>query len=349
MPSKLTAFAVAMGFVWPAYADTHVTVQSSSTEVVPGAFVIGAPTELAIVDHATLAITTTGGEVVARLTIDLSTSVQNWRDVATSLTLPRGTRVHGMALTLGGERSVAEALGTGDALVNYEGRIRYKNDPALLEHVDTTSDVEKLSLRVYPLSKATPATVEIEMVLPAITSLALDTKQRSIAKAEVVIDGKVSSRGELAAARTIEIPFATGTAPTRTTKAVGTHVSLFADGNVEFIGGVRPIVCTFSIGEPVSRIPTPDKMMIRDRVGFAMPRLRQCYMREAQKRPSLAGTVQMHFTIYESGKVGEISVDGALDSDAVKACIASEVATLEFHQHESGNTRVNYPLTFSAK
>lgn len=88
-----------------------------------------------------------------------------------------------------------------------------------------------------------------------------------------------------------------------------------------------------------------DKKIIRRYVKLAEPRLANCWQHELFHAPTLQGTAELHFAILPDGTIGGVSVDGSLDSDAAKRCMAEDIATWRFPQAD-GTTRVNYPLTF---
>ena len=88
-----------------------------------------------------------------------------------------------------------------------------------------------------------------------------------------------------------------------------------------------------------------DKSIIRRYVKLRINRLANCYQRELLGHPTLAGTADLHFTIQATGRVEEISVDGSLESETVKQCLAEELTTWSFSPTD-GATKVNYPLTF---
>jgi hypothetical protein len=88
-----------------------------------------------------------------------------------------------------------------------------------------------------------------------------------------------------------------------------------------------------------------DKSIIRRYVKLQMNRLANCYQRELLGHPTLAGTAELHFTIQATGRVEDISVDGTLESETAKQCLAEELTTWHFSPTD-GKTRVNYPLTF---
>jgi hypothetical protein len=88
-----------------------------------------------------------------------------------------------------------------------------------------------------------------------------------------------------------------------------------------------------------------DKSIIRRYVKLRMEKLANCYQRELLGHPTLAGIAELHFTIKPTGRVEDISVDGTLESETAKQCLAEELTTWSFSPTD-GATRVSYPLTF---
>jgi hypothetical protein len=68
-------------------------------------------------------------------------------------------------------------------------------------------------------------------------------------------------------------------------------------------------------------------------------------MQEAQRDPTLAGELTLHFLVTERGRVTGVRVAGPLASDAVKACVAKHVAALAFPATGAA-VQINYPLRF---
>jgi hypothetical protein len=116
------------------------------------------------------------------------------------------------------------------------------------------------------------------------------------------------------------------------------------DATTSLVAGKQPPVTSGDIH--VARfMGSLDKGMIRRRVKLHEPVLRHCYELELQKHPRLAGRVDLHFTIGEDGHVFDTRVDGALPNDAVKSCMADELASWMFPPvFDGGVTAVNYPL-----
>jgi hypothetical protein len=88
-----------------------------------------------------------------------------------------------------------------------------------------------------------------------------------------------------------------------------------------------------------------DKEIIRRYVKLHIEKLAYCYQRELLSHPTLAGTADLHFTIRPSGRVEEIYVDGTLEKQSVRECLADELTTWSFSPTDLA-IQVNYPLTF---
>jgi hypothetical protein len=107
------------------------------------------------------------------------------------------------------------------------------------------------------------------------------------------------------------------------------------------------IACGVGVAHGVGEL---DKTIIRRHVKRNLPRVRGCYERGLLSNPALAGGVELHFTIAPDGRTSSVSVDGALDAPAVRACIAEDLASWEFPAVPEGSaTRVNYPITLVAR
>lgn len=338
--------------------------------------VIGVPSTSANLERVTLALRSDPHGPNATLTLVLTTRARVARDVITSIEVPSGTRATGLALAMGDERSIGTPLSPTTADDRYRAVMQGGRDPALLALRGWTQTHDRLGLHVFPLVRGTPATVTIDMYLPEAATLEISAPAR--AHHEVTIDGRAYSSGRLARARpispepvVIELPLGFGRRATELAtrdSAIGPieltlrdpsgdrlqvrdlqerHVSggtsLFADAPPVPVV-VPGVVIGCGFGHATDGF-TVDKKTIRKVVRAAMPRLRHCYLREAQRTPSLEGSADLHFTIDRDGRISDLSIDGTLASEAARACMADEVQSWTFPA-SSGATAVNYPLTY---
>jgi TonB family protein len=92
--------------------------------------------------------------------------------------------------------------------------------------------------------------------------------------------------------------------------------------------------------------PTLTEKEISDVIQRAKHRLTECYQREVNRDPSLAGTVHVRFEIAADGRVTASRVTGStVRSDAVNDCLARTVTSLHFPAR--GRAVVNYPFVFA--
>ena len=88
-----------------------------------------------------------------------------------------------------------------------------------------------------------------------------------------------------------------------------------------------------------------DKSLIRRYVKRSTEKIRYCYEKRLLAKPKLEGTVNVHFTISETGSVVASTADGF--DDEVGTCIAGVVKQIEFPSAKgAGVVQVNYPFTF---
>lgn len=114
--------------------------------------------------------------------------------------------------------------------------------------------------------------------------------------------------------------------------------------------------------EDMSRLPTAivcggvgrahwhgdlDAKTIRRYVKRQLPRVKGCYDTALLRDKTLAGRVELHFGVRGDGKTHDVSVDGEVTDEGLRACIADELARFEFPvvPDMPGTIRVNYPLT----
>jgi hypothetical protein len=376
-----TAAAVVMGLVCPAAAEikegklaAHTGVgrpdelgsprPDVAADVVTMA--IGMPSGLARIDHARIELSSaTGAEAGGRATVTLRLStdvatVPLARDVVTYIDVPHGARATSLSISMGQEASRGALVAATEASATYRQILGLRRDPALLEHAARMQREDRLALHVYPLVRATPATVRIELALPAARTLEL--ARIPAARVEVLVDGEPVAHGVASAAgRSERTDVTASTTPMTTTIELPPAFALLGTSTADVPGVdiVRSLVAypehalvpTIRIGCGPGRVhyiaDPVDKNTIRTMVRRAHDRLRHCYTREAQRDPRLAGTVGLHFSIAPDGRVEDIELDGTLESAAVRQCIAEDLAAWQFPASEDNRrTRVNYPLEF---
>jgi hypothetical protein len=346
----VTAAAVALAVVCPAHADAHLELHGSGriAELPPASSIrIGTPTRDVVIASVRLVIEPFTNASRARMTLVLETPTFATLHSETSLAIPHGARVTGLALTLGnGPRTISAAVPADSAVGTYERLVRGNRDPALLTLEGGSERHDRLALRVFPLTKAAPATVELDLELPPAPSLTVESTQR-IDALTVEVAGSSRGTSRFDEAREIALP------PPRREMALAAHAvdgrtSLFVDEPPSGPGHrARHTVVVISCGiGHVQHSVSLDKREIRTEVRRHREQLGYCYTRQAQRHPELEGDVALHFRIGPDGRTTDITVDGSLDSDTAKQCMSEQVAQWRFHEHD-GVVQVNYPIALS--
>ena len=76
--------------------------------------------------------------------------------------------------------------------------------------------------------------------------------------------------------------------------------------------------------------------------------VQDCYERELKRDPSLAGKIEIEFTIGTSGRVDEAFVaSNRMGSDAVGDCIVSRLKRWRFPKPGGGSVTVSFPFIFT--
>ncbi len=79
-----------------------------------------------------------------------------------------------------------------------------------------------------------------------------------------------------------------------------------------------------------------------------MNRFRSCYIREVSKNPSLAGRVDVEFTINDKGNVnGAKILSSELKNPVVEKCILKHLQGIQFDPSVGGTAVITYPFIFS--
>jgi hypothetical protein len=103
-------------------------------------------------------------------------------------------------------------------------------------------------------------------------------------------------------------------------------------------------VPSVSIDEP-NVIGDIDKSTIRRYVNGYSARIQDCYEKQRQTNPRLAGTVAAQFFIMSDGTVVNATASGV--DPAVSTCVAAVIQEIQFPRWKAGGgVQVNYPFTF---
>jgi hypothetical protein len=192
----------------------------------------------------------------------------------------------------------------------------------------TSADQDHLTLVVDG-----PATIELALLLPPVTRLAVTPGMRRL---EILVDGVRASA--VAAPRVrVDVPLA-GVTLGADARAVGR-----VDATTALVAVATPPPI-FSMDHPRDTHFSVDKSLLRRAMKGARNRLEHCWLRVAQYDPRIEGTTTLHFVVELDGTIETVTTDGELP-DVVTSCLAADVRTWKLPE---GDTRVvvNYPLTF---
>ncbi|MDQ3335258.1 MAG: AgmX/PglI C-terminal domain-containing protein [Myxococcota bacterium] len=244
------------------------------------------------------------------------------QEIQLDIDVPIGTKAVGLGFE-GVERS---AWGRPMPRANAVDRHR---SGALLVRDSASADRENLTLHV-----TVPATVEIALRLPPLPRLAIETTASALVvevagekiankqkRVVVELEDMAGTTGEL------EMPSVTETIALVASPAAPTDFFLPIQHHMR---GPRDL----------------DKAMIRRRMKWYRPGLRECFMREAQWGNSVRrGGVVLSFMILASGSVESASTSESDLPASVNTCLVEQLLTWEFPAAD-GNVQVNYPVTF---
>ena len=142
----------------------------------------------------------------ATLTLVLSTSVRQRRDIALPISVPHGAAITGLVVVEQDHRTLAIAEEPQHAYDLYNATVNREIDPVMLAYHSSTREQDTLQLQVFPLAKATPVTIEIAMELPDGKALVVDPDGGTLARLEVTGGGRPQVFTKLRAQAQIELP-----------------------------------------------------------------------------------------------------------------------------------------------
>ena len=89
--------------------------------------------------------------------------------------------------------------------------------------------------------------------------------------------------------------------------------------------------------------PSSVARIIRGQLGG----IRSCYERELRNNPTLAGRLNVSFTIGTSGRITTASTSGLPAAPAVGTCVTGRLRGLVFPVPEGGSVGFDFPFTFT--
>lgn len=75
--------------------------------------------------------------------------------------------------------------------------------------------------------------------------------------------------------------------------------------------------------------------------------IRSCYERALRNNPTLAGRIDVRFTIGEAGRITTIRASGMSEAPEVGSCISGAIRRIAFPQPSGGSVEFSFPFTFS--
>jgi len=192
---------------------------------------LGALTTGTRLDRVALDLRSGPADTRVAATLVLSTSLAE-QDAGLELAVPAGAQVTFLATTMGGERRIAHTADVEQARETYQDIVDgiEPEDPALLELTESSETIDRLRLRVFPLQRGKPVTIELIMTVPQTPRFVVDPGKRAIPRVDVTVDGRRSAFGKLAAKRALALPEPVpGALPAEATDRVTARRALFID------------------------------------------------------------------------------------------------------------------------
>lgn len=266
--------------------------------------------EDASIDRVELTLDADADGATASLTFRISTKSRSARDVRVPLEVSRAIGVTGLSYNIGGEPAIGAVVrDASEALQFYKDIVAGREDPALLRQIKRTGERDHHELAVFPITRGMPATVTIELTLPAVTHVVLDP-------------------GPHQAQRKLAVPAARRsdwmTADPNQRRRVDATVSLLA--------GDQPLPAP-RIARREQRTPVVAYVDRRYELRVAIRehamQLGHCYAYGVLRDPTLSASAMLAIDVAADGSVRTVEVSELAD-DAVRACIADEVETWQF-------------------
>jgi hypothetical protein len=245
------------------------------------------------------------------------------REATIPLDVPVGTKLVGLGIDSSAGRAWGRPM----------QRSRVGSQGSVMKWDSTSAEQDHYSIHVNG-----PGTIEVALFLPPLPRIAIATTASALS---ISVDGeKLGGKHKRVV---VELADLAGTQGAIEMPHVTEDVSFVASpsGPSDFV----PVINS-SFGAPMGH-RNLDKTMIRRRMKWFQPGLRQCFMHAAQWSGLRSGGAVMAFMITGDGNVAFAT---ATESDlpaSVNACLEEQVMRWEFPAAD-GNVHVNYPVTFHA-
>ncbi|MFN0250227.1 MAG: VIT domain-containing protein [Kofleriaceae bacterium] len=141
------------------------------------------------VDTAEIALTAGHRYLYGSLRLVFSTQHEDLADRSITFSVPNGTEVYTLAVTIADQRLEAVMASATGARAAYRDTVERQTDPALLEWVRADARRTTLRLHVFPVTPGSPATVELRLSFPRAPSIAIDPGPHRVGFARIAIDG----------------------------------------------------------------------------------------------------------------------------------------------------------------
>jgi hypothetical protein len=271
------------------------------------------------VDHATVASTRLliDGRH-ATLTLTLTSRAREGHEIGLAIDVPHGGAVTAMAMVQGSERTDAVWKAPGIASDAYANIVHHVEDPALLESAGGDRTHDHLRLRVFPVAKVAPVTIELVLELPQSDALEIEPIDTDLPRVEITAGDTHTVWRHVRSARRIALPEGAAHGYDPLLRHVDAHRSLYAEP------APAPATSTLAGGPPGLR----SARQIRDVIRAGAASLAAC------------GDVEPHAIELVIGKDGRVSSVSAGD-----ACIEDAIRGWKFPP-ASEATRVAYPLSW---
>jgi hypothetical protein len=350
----MRAAGVLVALAATAHAKSFVTGPSAVDDSEPPAVLEIGPIGLPFTIE-TLRVAMHSGElgVTARLTMIVTT--EDEPEVRVPIVLPQGAHVTGAALTIGKtQRMVATAWVPEQATAQFETEAYVSRDPILVE-LAQDGDID---VRAFPLGAKTPAKIEIDIELPPITALSIQSTntigiieangRRWLPGEDVVIavptqrsllaNEKIAARTRVSSVTSLYAGPPPAADPFARQVRRGDHMRRRVMVPVVTIGHVTPVVRETSV----------DARTVRQAIRLRHAQLQRCYTSVVEYSGGPQGTVMLSLLIDTAGRVAEVRTSGELADERITSCLSEVARGLEFH---AGTTavQVNYPLHFKLR
>jgi hypothetical protein len=305
----------------PGMSIAFLLVAASSTATVKPAVVRFERPERGWIEHVKIVARDRPSHAHVTLTLQLATPAADRQEIVLPLEISHGVQITGMSMMLPDRMASATANSPREARDEYRQIKELTRDPALLEWSGSSLRMDRLTLRVFPVTKTADATITLDLEVAHGATLEIDPGPRALANVDVDL-GAPTTWDVLDTPRTLALA-----------GAIAANVFERSDERPH-VDRNHSLLALPELSARTANEDSPHVSLLRDDIGlFEMilahhTALEHCYALGRELDPLMSSRVDLVVRLAPNGRA-EAGV-GGVEIRAVSACLVDAVESWSF-------------------